>query len=283
MKSSVSIKFAVLFVFLGLIGLVACTPATNQLAMPENITSEIAESQALAVVTPSEGGEMGAQADSSANELVSPSDSGQTGIVEVTPLSEEALAGQPPGQTEPGVSSSSESGQTESGVTDSNQGQTNPDTGQTQPVPNGWSVYSSDQFGFTVAYPSNFVIGSPSAGVLAQLMPAPNASVYFADPNIAASALAGTDAPDLEVRIFESGPVQSLDRWLASAGVVTAGDGKNVAPYVSASASGLEVCESTMVAPGCSLFIAGKDRVYQLRYTTLEGETMAASFTPAMP
>ena len=34
-----------------------------------------------------------------------------------------------------------------------------------------------------------------------------------------------------------------------------------------------------MVFPHCAIFVAGNDRVYQLRALNLEGETMAQSFT----
>jgi hypothetical protein len=261
-----------------------CAPQSGELVLPAAETGSPNDSPALAgattdvaasaAATPAEagteGGEMGSeamgQAVTESSDPVTSSDSSQAGVVvAVTPLSEAEQAAQPPGQTEPGVEESAGPDQTDPGTT------------QTQP-PAGWLMYISDAYGFSVMYPSNFVVGSPNAEVLQGLIPPPSAAVYFMDPNTAASALAGTDAPDLEVRIFESGPVASLDQWLASSGAVVPGDGKTTAPYQGSFVSGLEVCESTMLAPGCSLFIAGQNRVYQLRYLTQPGEAMAASF-----
>lgn len=256
-----------------------CAPQSGELILPVGQTDSPAESPALAAATPGvatpveEEGEVGemsseamGQAVTESSEPVTSTDSGQGAVVEVAPMSDEELANQPPGQTEPGVLESAGPEQTDPGTT------------QTQP-PAGWLTYISDAYGFAVIYPANYVVGSPNAEVLQGLIPPPSATVYFMDPNTAAGALAGTDAPDLEVRIFESGPVASLDQWLAASGAVTPGDGKTTAPYQGSFVSGLEVCESTMLAPGCSLFIAGQDRVYQLRYLTQRGERMADSFT----
>jgi hypothetical protein len=49
-------------------------------------------------------------------------------------------------------------------------------------------------------------------------------------------------------------------------------------PFQTANVSGVQVCASTMIAPGCSYFVLGSGWVYQLTPATLEGETMVRSF-----
>jgi hypothetical protein len=254
---------------LAILILVACSPDGAEPVLMVEQESNSAESPALAEVTPAESEGVAAESVSPVSTVQS--DPPAYEIVDNTTVSTEGENDQPPGQTEAGVSDLHDPGQTD------------PGTVQTQPVPSGWSTYFDSAYGFSVAYPSNFVIGLPDSSLLTSLVPAPNASVYFANPNIAESALAGNDAPDLEVRVFESGPLSSLESWMNSVGVIAAGDGKTTRPYQNASASGLEVCESTMLAPGCTIFIAGNERVYQLRFTTLEGEMMAGSFSLTSP
>jgi hypothetical protein len=245
--------------------LVACALGGAEPALVVEHEPNLAESPALTAVTVTDS--EGITAEDSSPDTVEQSDPAGYEIVDNTTVLSENANEQPPGQTEAGVSDLYDPGQTEA------------ETVESQSVPSGWTTYIDSTYGFSVAYPSNFVISHPDNSLLTPLIPTPNASVYLADPNIAESALAGIDAPNLEVRIFETGLISSLDSWLNSAGALVPGDGKTTRPYRNASVSGLEVCESTMVAPGCTIFIAGNNRVFQLRFTTLEGETMAASFS----
>ena len=137
-------------------------------------------------------------------------------------------------------------------------------------------IYTSDDWGFRVTHPADFLVWEPDAEQLSALVPAPAASVYFVSPTIADSAMAGTDAPDLEVRIHETGSVASLTDWLSAAG---GGADQTATPYQLGDLPGIEVCGSTMAFPQCSVFVAGNGRAYQLRWISQEGETMAQSFT----
>lgn len=187
-------------------------------------------------------------------------------IVDVTPMSEAELAAQGAGASAPGGAAS-----------DAGTGQTEPGAGDTQSFPQNWTTYTDSAYGFSLEYPQSFQVAQASPALFSQLAVAPAASVYIMDPNIAQSALAGTDAPDLEIRIHETGQIASLESWLASVGLTTA-DAPSTEVYQSAGASGLKVCESTMIVPNCSIFFTGNGRIYQLRPLNQEGETMASTF-----
>lgn len=182
-------------------------------------------------------------------------------VVDATPLSDAELAAQPTVQVEGGAAAE-------------DVGQTEPGGPAGLPPVADWPTYADSAYGFSVIVPPEFIVRAADAARLTGLMPAPSAAVYFMNPTTADSALAGTDAPDLEVRIFESGPIGPLGDWLAAAGGVA---DQTTTPYQLGSLSGVQVCASTMVFPQCSIFIAGNDRVYQLRALNLEGETMAQS------
>jgi hypothetical protein len=51
-----------------------------------------------------------------------------------------------------------------------------------------------------------------------------------------------------------------------------------LAAFQAANVAGVEVCASTMIAPGCSYFVMGNGFIYQLTPATLEGEAMAPTF-----
>lgn len=241
-----------------LVVLAACVPSGGESALTTDQAPEAVNSSAQAQITsPAEA--TGLDAGTESLPTV------PNVVVEVTALTDVELSEMPPGQTEPGVGDPVESEPTE------------PNTDQSPPSA-GWSLYTDTALGFTVLAPDTFVIDPADPANLSHLIPTPNASIYFVDPSTADSAFAGADAPDLEVRVYESGPVSSLEMWLSSAGVITEGDGKTVAPFQTTWVSGLEVCESTMAFPPCSVFIAGNNRVFHLRSITQEGEAMAETF-----
>lgn len=256
-----------LFSMVLVVVLAGCAPGGAETGLSAVQPAEVNEENALTVVTPGGNGSDALGAETGVTDSTSQEDTGVGVVVDVTPLSESELAAQPPGQTEPGA-----------GVSGSDQ-ETLPGDGQTQPLPNGWTTYVDSANGFTVAYPADYVVWQADSARLGGLIPTPSQSVYLMSPTIAESAMSGTDAPDLEVRIFQSGPVTSVEDWLTTIGAVAAGDGKTLKPYANASLSGVEVCEDTMVVPNCSVFVAGGDRVYQLRWLNQEGEAMASTFT----
>jgi hypothetical protein len=111
---------------------------------------------------------------------------------------------------------------------------------------------------------------------LAQFTPMPSAALRVMSPVIAASDLGDREPADLEIRVYEVGQIASLERWLTSNGLLSAGD--TVQPFQAANVSGVEVCASTMLAPGCSYFVLGSTWIYQLTPATQEGEAMMDTF-----
>ena len=127
---------------------------------------------------------------------------------------------------------------------------------------------------FSVERPEGFLVVPQRTATLAAFDPAPMASVFFARP------IEGTgtpmEPPDLEVRVFDVGAGVPLEAWLARVGITSAGT--TVEPCRSAGASGLKVCQTTLVFPGCSCFFLRGARVYQTTAASQEGEAMAESF-----
>ena len=240
---------------------VACSPAGGQ-EVPVSGQTGI-ESSAGPALAPAEGTDAAGQTAPITGTLEPPA-GGQ--VVEATPLSETELSAQPPGQTEGGAGQ--DDSQSEPG------GEVDEDgaSAETQ-------VYSDNSFGFSVVVPANFVVQAADAARLSGLVPAPDAAVYFVEPGLAESALAGTDAPNLEVRVFETGPVTALSDWLVAAGM--GADLAQTPTALGSGLSGVKVCASTMITPNCSIFVAGANRVYQLRALDQAGDAIAQSFAVA--
>lgn len=261
-----------LMALLALLALAACAPSGGQeIPVGGAAEAESAAGDALSAAGEAQSAEQPAGADAVAVELpitgtveaFPATPDGQ--VVDVPPMSDAELAAQPPGQSEGGA-----------GMDDSTQSEPG---GPDASMPSAdWLIYSDASFGFNVAHPSNFIVRQADAARLTGLIPTPSAAIYFMNPTTAESALAGTDAPDLEVRIFETGAIASLADWLASVGV---GGDQSITATQLGSLPAVEVCGSTMIVPNCTTFVAGNNRVYQLRVLNLEGEAMAGSFTLA--
>lgn len=244
-----------LFVLSFLLGSVACVPGGQQSPVAgagNGLGPAVTVSAGEGISVPVSG------------TLAAPLPTGAGAIVAATPLSEAELAAEPPGQTEGGAA-------TDAGETDATEEQAE------LPPAADWLIYTDGTFGFQVAHPPGFVVQPADEARLAELIPMPSAAVYFMASETAASALAGTDAPDLEVRVFETGPVASLVDWLASVGV---GADQRQTPTQIGELPAIEICVTTMLVPRCSTFVAAADHVYQLRMLNLEGEAMAGSFAP---
>ena len=80
------------------------------------------------------------------------------------------------------------------------------------------------------------------------------------------------------MRVYQAGAVDSLKSWLVSVGLASVDSGAVAQPYRNASISGLKVCQSTMIAPGCSVYVLRSGRVYQLTPISLEGDAMIETF-----
>ena len=140
----------------------------------------------------------------------------------------------------------------------------------------GWKEYVDQISAFSIRYPNDFVIQTQDVSKLTQFNPTPVASIFFMNPTMAGGALAGIEPPDLEVRVYQAVGADSLKNWLESVGFI--GSGTPVQTYRNTSIYGMKVCQSTMIAPGCSIYALRKGRVYQLTPMSLDGEAMIETF-----
>ena len=145
-------------------------------------------------------------------------------------------------------------------------------------MPESWSTYSDPTYGFTLRYPNGFVVRQQDVSKLSQFTPTPLVSTFFMNPTMAAGKLAGAVPPDLEVRVYRAEAADSLQAWLVSVGFATSDTLAAAKPFRNAGVSGLEVCQSTMIAPGCSIYVLNHGRVYQLTAISKEGEAMIGTF-----
>lgn len=139
-------------------------------------------------------------------------------------------------------------------------------------------IYVDSTFGFQINYPHDFVVRPQNVVRLAEFTPIPAASIFFMNPTMAAGDLAGIEPPDLEVRVYQVGVVNSLTSWLLSVGFTSADNSTVIQTYRNSGVTGLKVCQSTMLAPGCSVYVLHRDHVYQLTAISVEGETMINTF-----
>jgi hypothetical protein len=215
------------------------------------------------------GSQTGAAAPSPAPTTANTSNQAQSGggaVVDKTPLTAAELAAQPTGQAEPGAGAPGQGSQAE------------PTSQAGQPQPQATVVYADSAYKFSVSYPADFVSRPQPAEKLAQLTPKPVASFSFLNPVSASSDVADLEPADLEVRVYDVEKLASLDSWLTSNGLLPADGSVAPKPFQTANVSGVQVCASTMIAPGCSYFVIVSGRVYQLTPATLAGEAMVKTF-----
>lgn len=229
----------------GLLIIAACTPTTGNNANTANPSITTNQTQ-------SENQEKAATAITSET-MENNNIDGASIIVEVTPISDEDLAVQPEDQSEPGASAESE------GTSANRMAQ---------------NTYADDIYRFSVNYPIDFVFRTRSTETLMQFKPQPTASFLFMDPVIADSDLGDLEPADLEILVYELNATASLESWLTTNGFLPTDGSISPQPLQTANISGIKVCASTMIAPGCSYFVINDSFLYQLTPATLEGETM---------
>lgn len=222
-----------------LLGVAACTPRMN---------SEVTTSAAVTAVTASDG--------------VTAS-SPVPGATQVQSTTEQAIQSTEPSETTPGAASGES--QAAPGTEDGEQ-------------PGPMTVFADSTYQFSVNHPDTFVLRTQPAEKLSQLMPRPDASFIFMNPVTAASDLGDLEPADLEVRVYSMAQAPSLEEWLTSNGLLPVDSTPPLEAFQAANVSGVEVCASTMIAPGCSYFVMGNGFIYQLTPATLEGEAMAQTF-----
>lgn len=227
---------------LSLLTVVACTPST---------TTETASAtpQPAAAATPSQV-----------------QSGGEDVVVEATAMPDAAPTIGSPSQSEPGA-----------GTGDA-EPPTDPAAQSERPQSETMSVYANSTYHFSVSQPADFVVRMQSAEMLAQRDPKPVASFRFMSPQAAASDLGELEAAELEISVHAAGTETSLNDWLISTHVLQANGATAAKPLRVGNVPGMEVCASTMIAPGCSYYVMGNGWVYQLTPASLEGETMVTTF-----
>jgi hypothetical protein len=141
------------------------------------------------------------------------------------------------------------------------------------------TVFADSTYKFSVNYPDNFVLRTLPADRLSELTPRPDGAFIFMNPVTAASDLGDLEPADLEIRVYSAAQAPSLEEWLTSNGLLSAEGNLPPEQFQAANVTGIEVCASTMIAPGCSYFVMGNGFIYQLTPATLEGDVMAQTFT----
>lgn len=193
-------------------------------------------------------------------------------------ISSGSTSGAKAGSTPPAVASGSEPGASEPSA-GGGTGEASP-TPDTQGGPSGvWVSYTNDVYKFGVSHPSDYQFQLQPTEKMAQLKPLPVAAWVFLSPEKVASDVADLEPPDLEIRVYDAGGTTSLENWLASVGLLPEGGGVSSQAFRTSNVSGLQLCASTMIFPGCSCFVLEKDRVYQLITTSQVGEEMVKTFT----
>ncbi|CRI65337.1 exported hypothetical protein [Thiocapsa sp. KS1] len=142
----------------------------------------------------------------------------------------------------------------------------------------GREMFVDSVYGFTIEYEQGFVVRSQAVSRSGPDATDLLASFHVMNPTMASGDLAGIEPPDLEIRIYDAGAAPTLKEWLVSAQFVSPqnerfGDSARIEHV-----EGLKVCQSTMVAPGCSTFVLYRGRVYQLTPASLAGESVMATF-----
>jgi hypothetical protein len=181
-------------------------------------------------------------------------------VVEVTPMPDEELADQPPEQVDPAPSA--EEGEAQVAST----AQSESDT---------LVVYGDSLYGFSLAYPSDYLFETLSAEQLRQFTPIPTAAFTIMNPVTAASDVVDLEPADLQIFVFSVQEVGSLDNLLT---MLLLGAADDTTQFDTSHVSGVEVCDSPMLAPGCSYFVTTGKWIFRLIPATLEGEAMKETF-----
>jgi hypothetical protein len=147
----------------------------------------------------------------------------------------------------------------------------------------GRELFMIPEHGFRLEYPRGFVARSQDISKLGRFSTGLLASFYVMNPTMAAGDLAGIEPPDLEIRVYSARAAQSLEDWLRSVEFVSVQQGAVGERYRIGGIDGLRICQSTMIAPGCSIFVLRQGSVYQMTAASLEGEAILDTFKFVSP
>lgn len=201
------------------------------------------------------------------SDAISQSNNDDNGVV-TSPTSAADTPTLPVGQTDPGGASESEGD-----VADETEAEGSSDADQ-QELSMQHIAYISDTYFFQIIHPANFVIRPQSTDYLTQLQPPPAAVLLFLHPDTAASDLGDLELADLELRIHEMGEAVELELWLMANQFLPTDGSISPQSYPMTNVTGVEVCNSMLIAPGCSYFVTNGSWIYQLIPASLEGEAL---------
>ena len=70
-----------------------------------------------------------------------------------------------------------------------------------------------------------------------------------------------------------------MRKWLKANRLLPSGGSSRVEVFETGNVSGLEVCDQTLIGPGCSYYFRKAGWIYQLTPASLAGERIVQTFT----
>lgn len=142
-----------------------------------------------------------------------------------------------------------------------------------------WINYVDPKKQFQLSYPDDFVVRERNSDELLKFAPAPKRAVYFMNPHMASGQLSGIEPADLELKIYRMNQSHSsLKHELKDLGVVPEMNGAVIKSFRTKHINGLEVCATTMVTPGCSIYTLHTHFIFQLTPGSQAGQIMMENF-----
>ena len=140
----------------------------------------------------------------------------------------------------------------------------------------GWRVYRSRAYGFSVRYPREYLILRERKGE-AGGAPRALARVRFQERGRAAGRFADYEPPQFSVEVFEAAGRGSLREWLHGAGWLDERDAAE-AVELEGSREGLHVRKAAQMAPNEFYFYRTDRHVFRLTLLGEHAPAMLASF-----
>jgi hypothetical protein len=138
-----------------------------------------------------------------------------------------------------------------------------------------WLVYQDSNFGFTLNYPSVFVIMPPASP---KGDPLPVAEVIFQHKDVAGSDVAALAPPAFSIRIFDNPESGTASEWLSKHGRLSAGAASQLEEYVVDGVKGVRYCAEADIVPNCTIYAAHDRYLYAFVPGGNYTEEMLSSF-----